>query len=95
MWSLSKNRHMKTGATLLRDWIARRRINQVEAAQELGFHESFISMLVNGQRMPSLDNALHIEGLTGIPVKAWSSSVHDESDMAVAGNGRNRKHNKR
>lgn len=86
---------MPTGAALLKGWIARRGLNQVEASVELGFHESFISMLVRGNRMPSLDNALHIEELTGIPVRAWSSRRHDESGLASTTNGRNSKSDKR
>jgi plasmid maintenance system antidote protein VapI len=86
---------MQSGASLLRDWIRRRRINQVEAAVELGFHESFMSMLVNGRRVPSLDNALMIEEATGIPVKAWSSSRRDNSESTAVTSGRNRRFNKR
>jgi transcriptional regulator with XRE-family HTH domain len=86
---------MQSGASLLKDWMGRRRLNQAEAAQELGFHESFMSMLVNGHRAPSLDNALLIEEATGIPVKAWSSSRRDNSELVSADGARNRRINKK
>jgi transcriptional regulator with XRE-family HTH domain len=65
---------MQLGARQLRDWIARRGVNQAEAAELLGFHEAFVSQLVNGKRFPGLVNALKIERVTGIPVSAWASS---------------------
>ena len=69
---------MKSGAEQLRDWMKRRGFNQAETALEFGWTESFVSMLMNEHRMPSLDNAVKIERLTGIPVVAWSSSGDDE-----------------
>lgn len=49
----------------------RRRFLQKEAGEYMGFHESFISQLVNGDRTPGLENAIAIERMTGIPVEAW------------------------
>ena len=56
----------------------RRGFNQAETAREFGWTVSFVSMLMNEHRMPSLDNAVKIERATGIPVAAWSSSDDDE-----------------
>ena len=75
---------MKSGADLLREWITRKVYKQNEAALNLGLNETFLSMLVNGKRMPSLDNAVAIERLTGIPVEAWSSRERDNSEPTVA-----------
>jgi len=55
---------------------------QREAAVLLGLHESFMSMLVNRRRVPTLNNAIKIERLSGIPVEAWSSSASDKSAKA-------------
>lgn len=70
---------MPSGAALLIEWIERRGYKQNELPAILGLHESFISMLVNGKRIPSLHNAVKIEELTGIPVKSWTSSARDKS----------------
>lgn len=56
---------------------------QNELTEVFGWTESFISMLLSGRRMPSLDNAVKIERLTGIPVAAWSSS--DDDNLAPTG----------
>jgi transcriptional regulator with XRE-family HTH domain len=75
---------MPTGAELLTDWINRRGYKQAEVAELFGLQVSFVSMLVNGKRIPSLDNAVKIERFTGIPVAAWTSSPHDDSETAMA-----------
>lgn len=73
---------MQSGAALLRAWIDRSGYKtQANVASAWGFKESFLSMLVNGKRVPSLDNAVRIEQLTGIPVQSWSSSANG----AIAG----------
>jgi plasmid maintenance system antidote protein VapI len=83
---------MQRGATLLKDWIKRRGFNQAEAADALGFHEAFISMLVNAKRSPGLNNALHIQRVTGIPVEAWASShVHETVGTTVVTPGKRRR----
>ena len=75
---------MQSGAELLKAWIERRGYRQNEAAIHLDLNEAFLSMLVNGKRLPSLDNAIRIERHTGIPVEAWSSSERDSSEPAIA-----------
>lgn len=70
---------MKSGAEQLKDWMHRRRFLQREAAEHLGFDETFVSQLVNGRRVPGLDNAIIIERHTGIPVEAWLSHDDDKS----------------
>ena len=74
---------MKSGAEQLKDWMHRRRFLQREAADHLGFDETFVSQLVNGRRTPGLDNAILIERETGIPVEAWLSHADDKSGEAV------------
>ncbi len=70
---------MKSGAEQLKDWMHRRRFLQKEAAEHLGFDATFVSQLVNGARVPGLDNAIKIERATGIPVEAWLSTDRDET----------------
>lgn len=79
---------MQSGAQLLKDWVKRCRYTQVEAAGILGFHEAYMSMIVNGHRAPGRENAVKIERLTGIPVEAWTSTRVDES--AERGRGKRR-----
>lgn len=56
---------------------------QREAAEYFGWHETYVSQILNGHRVPGLDNAVEIERMTGIPVEAWVSSTLDKS--AVSG----------
>ena len=70
---------MQTGAEQLRDWMARREFNQAAAADYLGITEAFVSLLINGKRLPGRTNAVAIARKTGIPVEAWS----DEMDKSV------------
>lgn len=85
---------MKPGAELLRDWMERTGYGkQADVAELLGMHESFLSMLLSGKRVPKLTNAVKIERLTGIPVAAWTLSDVDESEAPVAaGAGKRRIH---
>lgn len=68
---------MTTGAKALKDWMIRRGFLHREAANHFGFHETYISQLVNGSRTPSLKNAVKIERETGIPVSTWLSRPED------------------
>ena len=70
---------MKSGPEQFKDWMHRRRFMQKEAADYLGWHESYVSHLLSGKRLPGLDNALRLERLSGIPVEAWASSELDSS----------------
>jgi plasmid maintenance system antidote protein VapI len=86
---------MQSGSELLKQWIERSGYKrQADVAEFFQFKESFLSMLVNGKRVPSLDNAVKIESLTGIPVQAWTSSADDKAVVLVSGDGRKRKFNK-
>lgn len=86
---------MQSGAEQLRDWMTRRGFNQVETSVFFGFHESFVSLLLSGTRMPSLDNAVKIERLTGIPVVAWASSAGDSPELVGISSATKPKRHKR
>lgn len=83
---------MNTGPEQLKDWMHRRRFMQREAADYLGYHETYISHLLNGARTPSLDNAVQIERMTGIPIEAWVTSELDK--LAEVGAATGKKTNK-
>lgn len=71
---------MKSGVEQLKDWIERRAFSQRDAAEYLGWDEQSFSKLIRGTRGIGLSKAVQIEGLTGIPVEAWVSSLVDKSD---------------
>lgn len=76
---------MSSGREQFRDWIERRKFNQVAAAKHFGWHESVISQYLSGERRPNLENAILIEEKTGIPAKAWLSTLDDETETATVG----------
>lgn len=72
---------MKSGAEQLKDWMTRRGYTTyTQMAEHFGWDLTFISKLVNGERLPGLVNALKIERETGIPVEAWVPSEIDTDD---------------
>lgn len=80
-----------SGAEQFRDWMRRRGFNQADAARYLQFDEPYVSVLLSGKRTPGLDNAIHLERLTGIPVEAWASSELGEPDQPVTAGARKSK----
>lgn len=62
----------------------RRKFMQREAAEYLGWDETYVSKLLSGARVPGLDNAIHLERMTGIPVERWASTELDKDDASVA-----------
>lgn len=83
---------MHAGPEQLRDWMARRNINQKEAAETLSVNEVFVSQLLNRHRRPGLANAIKIERVTGIPVESWQlSEVSSARLVAVGGSNKARK----
>lgn len=76
---------MTSGPEQLKDWCIRRGFMQREAADYFGWHETYISHLLSGSRTPALDNAVHIERMTGIPVEAWVPSEMDKCETVAAG----------
>ncbi len=62
---------MQSGADQLREWMHRARRNQQDLAALLELHESSVSLILNGKRIPTLADAVRIERAMGIPVAAW------------------------
>lgn len=73
------------GRVRLRQWIDRSKLNQLEAAEVMGFDKTALNHILTGKRTPGLQNALKIERATGIPVEAWVPSVDDTSSLNESG----------
>lgn len=52
---------------------------QEDLAKRLGIGQAHVSMLVNGERTPSLRLALRIEDITGVPVSALVAPPQEEA----------------
>jgi len=85
---------MQSGAALLAEWIEKREYTQLKASVLFGISEGYISMILSGGRLPGRNQALRIEELTGIPVRAWSLSADNTSKIAVAAGAGNSKSHK-
>lgn len=59
------------GRRLLREWIQRAKMQDQEAAAFLGITSGYLSQLLSGSKVPSLELALKAEDLTGVSVRSW------------------------
>lgn len=50
---------------------------QREVARRLAIHESYLSYLISGRRMPSIKLATRIQKQLGIPVVAWTEQASE------------------
>ena len=55
-------------------WFRRAQLTQAELAAELGVSNSYIAMIVCGQRTPSLPRAKALAARTGFPITDFISS---------------------
>lgn len=60
---------MKKAASLA-EYVARTGIKHAALAKKLGVSRSYVTLLIAGQRQPSLTLALRIEAKTGVPATA-------------------------
>jgi plasmid maintenance system antidote protein VapI len=60
-----------TARERLTEWLRRSRMNQREAATELGVHWTTLNQILKGRRSPGVKNALRLQRLAGIPVEDW------------------------
>lgn len=58
----------------VRVYLAQRDITQGQLADELGIDESYLSLIIRGRRHPSLDVAVRLERLTGIPASEFADA---------------------
>lgn len=56
-------------------WLQLSRRSQADLARELGRNRSVISQWKYGVKRPTLDDAVRLEAITGIPAGAWASRV--------------------
>lgn len=64
----------KSASDRLREWMTKERVTQAQFARDIERHDSFVSHLLAGRRLPSLRLAATIERHTGIPSSAWAAS---------------------
>lgn len=62
------------GARLLWKVLDDKRCSQLQLQRELGEHAGVVNRLLYGDRLPSLETAVRIEALYGIPVNAWNEA---------------------
>ncbi len=69
--------------TSLQDWMERTGKNQDELAQLTGIGRSFISKILTGGRMCSMQNALKLHRVTGVPIeRMWKyGEKHDATEQ--------------
>lgn len=61
------------GFITLREYLDRTGETQKDLAQRLGISGAALSQILLGKIRPSLDLALRIEALTGVPCRAWAT----------------------
>ena len=66
---------MLSGREQLARWLERSRLNQRDVSRQLGLHFTVINKILTGRRLPSLQGALAIEALTGVPMQAWRATA--------------------
>lgn len=69
-----------SGRALLARWILRQRMNQSEAAEQIGISRVKLNQYLNQEARPSLETAIRIEDATGIGMRSW---LIDEPEPAV------------
>jgi transcriptional regulator with XRE-family HTH domain len=55
-------------------------LSQKEVAARLGISNEMLSMLLSGQRLPSITVAAKIEREFGVPCRLWAEPVTKETD---------------
>lgn len=63
-----------SGPQQLRAWRKRQKISQHRLAAQIGCAGQVICLYESGRTKPSLDRAIEIERITGIPCQAWASA---------------------
>ena len=71
-----------TAGDRLAAWLGRTKLTQYDLADSLGVSQGQVSSIVTGRRKPSLDLAIKIERLAGIPASAWVDLDAEEPKVA-------------
>lgn len=69
------------GRERLAQWIERSKLQQIEAAEQIGIDPTQLSQILAGKRRPGLDNAVKIHKTTGIAPADWVPSDEDDNPI--------------
>lgn len=72
-------------------WLHLSRFSQADVARQLGRNRSVITQWKTGVKRPTLDDAVRLEAITGIPASAWATTRRLLSGSRVKTNGRKAK----
>lgn len=64
---------MVAGVQMLREYLRRSQMTQRAFANQVGITETFLSQVLIGIRGFSLETAVAVEDVTGIPARSWQS----------------------
>ncbi len=69
--------------TSLQDWMERTGKSQADLAQLTGINRTFLSKILTGGRMCSMQNALKLHSVTGVPIeRMWKyGAKHDATEQ--------------
>lgn len=76
------------GFLTLRDYLERTGETQEALAERLSVTPMAVSHWVNGKSKPSLQMALKIEAITGVPCRAWASQAELKRDRRTGADRR-------
>lgn len=66
----------KTAYMTLKDYIDREGINQSEFAKKLKITQGHLSLVISGQRTPSLPLALKLSRIANVPMESLLGKLH-------------------
>lgn len=65
-------RAKQSGPAILAHWLRESGLTQSAAAAEMGIPQPHLSAILAGRKRPSLDAALRIANVAGVPPAAWA-----------------------
>lgn len=71
----------KTAYATLKDYVEREGVNQSDLAKKLKITQGHMSLIISGQRTPSLPLALKLSRIANVPVESLIGKLH-EHDVA-------------
>ena len=66
-----------TGQDQLKAWMERTGRTTADTAASLGVNLSTVYRWLDGSRQPSLNQATHMQSITGIPATAWAEPTKE------------------
>lgn len=68
----------KTAYPTLRDYIEREDVNQGDLAKKVKITQGHMSLIISGQRTPSLPLALKLSRIANVPVESLIGKLHTD-----------------